>query len=97
MFKRLFFASLGLGAGVVLGAMAVRKAEEARQRMTPAHLAGVAGARAGSLRERVDVALAAGREASLAKEAELRAVYRVHTAPSHGPADAPGAGPVPRG
>jgi hypothetical protein len=88
MFKRLFFAMLGLGAGVVLGGMAVRKAEEARQRMTPANLAGAATARAGSLRERIDVALAAGREASLDKEAELRAVYRVRSNPDL-PFDAP--------
>jgi hypothetical protein len=88
MFKRLFFAMLGLGAGVVLGGMAVRKAEEARQKMTPAHLATAAGARAGSLRERIDIALAAGREASLAKEAELRAVYRVHANPDQ-PFDPP--------
>jgi hypothetical protein len=30
MFKRLFFAMLGLGAGVTLGGWAVRKAEEAQ-------------------------------------------------------------------
>jgi hypothetical protein len=81
MFKRLFFSMLGLGAGVVLGGMAVRKAEEARQRLTPAHLSGVAVDRAGGLKDRIDAALAAGREASLSKEAELRAVYRVRSIP----------------
>jgi hypothetical protein len=81
MFKRLFFAMVGLGAGVTLGAVAVRKAEEARQKMTPGHLASAAGARAGGLRERIDIALAAGREAALAKEAELRAVYRSKSLP----------------
>ncbi len=81
MFKRLFFAMIGLGAGVTLGAVAVRKAEQARQKMTPAHLASAAGARAGGLRERMELALAAGREASLAKEAELRAVYRSKSIP----------------
>jgi hypothetical protein len=81
MFKRLFFAMIGLGAGVTIGAIAVRKAEEARQRLTPARLASSAVDRAGGLRERIDAALAAGREASLAKEAELRAVYRVRGVP----------------
>jgi hypothetical protein len=81
MFKRLFFAMIGLGAGVTLGIWAVRKAEEAQQKLTPGHLAGVAGARAGSMRERIDLALAAGREAALAKESELRAVYRVRGVP----------------
>jgi hypothetical protein len=82
VFKRLFFAMLGLGGGLVLGAMAVRKAEEARRKMTPAHLADVAGQRAVGLRDRIDLALAAGREAALAKEAELRAVYRVRDVPT---------------
>lgn len=85
MFKRLFFASIGLGVGVTLGAVAVRKAERARQRMTPSQLAANAEARAGSLRERLDLALAAGREASAAKEAELRAIYRVRSAPELDP------------
>ena len=80
MFKRLFFALLGLGTGVVLGAALVRRAEQARQRLTPAALASAAGERAGSFRDRVDVALAAGREAALAKEAELRSVYKVRPA-----------------
>jgi hypothetical protein len=81
MFKRLFFAMIGLGAGVTLGIWAVRKAEEAQRKLTPGHIAGVAGARAGSLRERIDIALAQGREAAVAKEAELRAVYRVRDVP----------------
>jgi hypothetical protein len=81
MFKRLFFAMIGLGAGVTLGIWAVRKAEEAQRKLTPGHIAGVAGARAGSLRERIDIALAQGREAATAKEAELRAVYRVREVP----------------
>lgn len=89
MFKRLFYASVGLGAGVTLGIWAVRKAEEAQKKMTPSHLAGVAGARAGTLRERMDIALAAGRQAAVEKEAELRAVYRVRDVPTDVPTHAP--------
>lgn len=85
MFKRAFFAMVGLGAGVALGVAATRKAEQVRQRMAPAQLAEAAGARAGSLRERLEVALAAGREAALAKEAELRATYHVRSVPELDP------------
>lgn len=80
MFKRLFFALLGLGAGVVLGVAVVRRAEQARQRLSPAGIAGAASERASSFRERLDVALAAGREAALEKEAELRSLYKVRPA-----------------
>jgi hypothetical protein len=82
MFKRMFFAMVGLGAGVTLGIWVVRKADEAQRRMTPAHLASSASMRAGSLRERIDLALAQGRQAALDKEAELRAVYRVRNVPT---------------
>jgi hypothetical protein len=85
VFKRLFFLLLGLGAGAVLGVAAVRKAEEARQRLAPANLASAAGQRAGTLKERIDLALATGREAALAKEAELRSVYQVRPSETGGP------------
>jgi hypothetical protein len=82
VFKRLFFALLGLGAGLALGVTAVRKLEEAQRRLTPEHLAGAAGARASGLQERITAALAEGRAAARAKEAELRGVYRVSAPPS---------------
>jgi hypothetical protein len=77
MFKRLFFATLGLGAGVALGVYAVRKVEQAQQRFTPEHLAASAGERAQVFSDRMRAAIAEGRAAATAKEAELRAVYRV--------------------
>ena len=79
MFKRLFFALLGLGAGMTLGVYAVRKVESARARLSPQHLASTAGTRAGATRGRLTTALETGRAAAAAKEAELRAVYRVQT------------------
>ena len=80
MFKRLFSALLGLGAGVTLGIYAIRKVESARVRLSPQHLATSAGTRAGATRGRLAAAVEVGRAAAVAKEAELRAVYRVHEA-----------------
>jgi hypothetical protein len=85
MFKRLFFAALGLGAGVALGIYAVRKVEEAQQRLTPDSLAASAGERAQLFTARMRDAIAEGRAAAAAKEAELRAVYRVQEQPSPAP------------
>lgn len=82
MFKRLFFAAVGLGAGVALGVYAVRKVEQTQRRLSPEHLAATAGARAESVGSRVRSALDAGRAAAAAKEAELRAVYRVGAPPA---------------
>lgn len=75
--RRLFFVLIGLGAGVTLGIWAVRKVEETSRRLRPDALAASAGARAGSFGERMRGAVAAGRAAAAAKEAELRTVYRV--------------------
>jgi hypothetical protein len=77
MFKRLFFATVGLGAGVALGVWAVRKIDEAQAKLTPDHAARVTAARAAGVRARLAGALEAGRFAAAQKEAELRAVYRV--------------------
>ncbi|HVM15143.1 MAG TPA: hypothetical protein VM287_12565 [Egibacteraceae bacterium] len=77
MFKRMFFAAVGLGAGVALGVYVVRKVEDAQRRMSPEALAASAGARAGSASARVREALEAGRAAAAAREAELRAAYGV--------------------
>ena len=75
MFKRAFFALVGLGAGVALGGYAVRRVERARASLTPRRLAGAAGQRAGGLRERMAAAIEAGKAAAAAREAELRAVH----------------------
>jgi hypothetical protein len=80
MFKRLFFALLGLGAGVTLGGWAVRKVERTTAKLSPDELARTASVRAGALGARMSDAMTAGRAAAAARESELRAVYRT-TAP----------------
>ncbi|HVL98417.1 MAG TPA: hypothetical protein VM324_03910 [Egibacteraceae bacterium] len=77
MLRRVFFTAAGLGAGVALGIYAVRKVERTQQRLRPEAIAASAGDRAGALGSRVREALAAGRAAAAAREAELRAAYRV--------------------
>lgn len=77
MFKRAFFVTVGLGAGVAIGVWAVRKIEETQRKLTPEHAAHVAAERADGVRARIADAMAAGRRAAAEKEAELRAVYRV--------------------
>ena len=81
MFKRLFFAMLGLGAGVALGIWAVRKIDETRAKMSPQGVADSAASTAASFKERMDVAVAEGRKAAQEKESELRGVYRVNPQP----------------
>lgn len=76
MFKRLFFALLGLGAGVALGVYAIRKIEDTQRKLSPDHIAGATAARVGSFSERLSAAVDSGRRAAADKEAELRAVYR---------------------
>lgn len=76
MFKRLFFALLGLGAGVTLGAWAVRKVERTTRSLAPDELARTASVRAGALGGRLSEAIAEGRAVAAAREAELRAEYR---------------------
>jgi hypothetical protein len=75
--RRAFFMLIGLGAGVTLGIWAVRKVEETSRRLRPDALAAAAGERAGSLGARLRAALAEGRAAAEAKEAELRTIYRM--------------------
>ena len=81
MFKRLFFTAVGLGAGVAIGVVAVRKVERAQRALRPDNLAASAAARAGGVRGRLATAIEQGREAAQAKESELRAVYRATSAP----------------
>ena len=76
MFKRLFFAMLGLGAGVALGVAVSRKVSRTQQALRPDNLAASAVARAGGARGRLAQAIEDGRQAAQEKEAELRAVYR---------------------
>jgi len=72
MFKRLFFAAVGLGAGVALGVYAVRKVEAAQRALQPDQLAAAAGRRASAIGDRIAEAMAAGRAAAAEREAELR-------------------------
>jgi hypothetical protein len=81
MFKRLFFLSLGLGAGVAVGVIVSRKVAKTQQALRPDNLAASAVARAGGARGRLAQAIEQGRAAAEQKEAELRAVYRATGAP----------------
>ena len=75
MFSRMFFAVVGLGAGVAVGVWTIRKLESASQHLAPDALAARAGRRASDLGERLNAALEAGRQAAEAHEAQLRAEY----------------------
>lgn len=79
MFKRIFFMFLGLGLGLLLGAFVVKRMDEASRAVAPGNLASQAGRAAGTLADRFRVAVDEGRAAMAAKEAELRAEYRVPT------------------
>jgi hypothetical protein len=83
MFKRLFFALLGIGAGVVIGGWAIRKVEDTQRRLRPDALASSAAERAASWGDRLRSAVAQGRAAATAKESELRAIYRVEHQSDH--------------
>jgi len=84
VFTRLFFGMIGLGAGVALGVYAVRQVEATQRRLGPEALANAAATRAGNTRGRLSLAIDQVRAAAAAKEAELRAVYRVHSPPDAG-------------
>jgi hypothetical protein len=71
----MFFAAVGLGAGVAVGVWAIRKVERTGRQLAPDALMARAGERAGGLGERLSYALEAGRQAAEAKEAELRDQY----------------------
>ena len=75
MIRRLFLLTVGLGAGLAIGVWAVRKVETTTRRLRPDTLAASAADRAGSLADRLRLALEEGRAAAAAKEAELRGVY----------------------
>lgn len=76
MFKRLFFAMLGLGAGVFIGVVVVRKAQRTQAKLSPGALGAAATERAGATGSRWRAALTEGRRVAAEREAELRAVYR---------------------
>ncbi|HSJ46243.1 MAG TPA: hypothetical protein VK923_16325 [Euzebyales bacterium] len=75
MFSRMFFAVVGLGAGVAVGMWAIRKVERAGQRLTPDALVSRAGERASGFGARLAEAIDVGRRAAEQREAELRTQY----------------------
>jgi hypothetical protein len=75
MFSRMFFAVVGLGAGVALGVWTIRKIEAAGQQLSPDALVSRAGERASGLGLRLNEALEVGRAAAQEREAELRAEF----------------------
>ncbi len=75
MVRRLFVLTVGVGAGLAIGVWAVRKVEDTSRRLRPEALAASAADRAAGLGDRLRVAVAQGRAAAAAKEAELRGVY----------------------
>lgn len=77
MIRRPFYAMLGLGAGIALGIIGMRRLQEAQRKLSPQALVRGAGERAGSLRERVTLAITEARAAAAEKEAELRGLYKV--------------------
>jgi len=72
MFKRLFWALIGIGLGAVIGMAVVRWAGQTKQRYAPPNLAREAAGRFAGLRDRVRDAIEAGAEEMVVREAELR-------------------------
>lgn|GEM_PF-1701389 len=79
MIRRLFWALLGLGLGLVLGMRVVRFVDQTTDRARPTTLARDAGRTAGSWQARVSDAVAVGREAAAEREAAMRARWGVPT------------------
>ncbi len=75
--KRLFSLTVGLGAGVALGAWIVRRLEDARRAVTPSSLAGQAGKAAGSFANRFEEVRARARVEAAREEARLREQFGV--------------------
>lgn len=75
MLSRMFFAVVGLGAGIALGVWTIRKIEWASEQLAPDALASRAGQRASGATARLAEAVDVGRAAAQAREAELRAMY----------------------
>ena len=72
MFSRMFFAAVGLGAGVAVGIWTLRKLERTAQQLSPDALAARAGERASGLGARLQSGVEGGRVAGEQKEAKRR-------------------------
>lgn len=79
MIRRLFWALLGLGAGVMVGARVVRQVDRVTEAAKPGAVAERTGRRVGGFQARLGHALAAGRDHARQRERELRAAYAVPT------------------
>ncbi|HEX9889095.1 MAG TPA: hypothetical protein VGA69_06430 [Nitriliruptorales bacterium] len=77
MFKRLFLIVFGLGLGLVVGAIVMRRIDQAAQAVSPNNLAGQAGRAAATLGSRLRAAWAETKVAAAEKEAELRSEFNV--------------------
>ncbi len=80
MLKRIFLLFFGLGLGLFVGAMVMRRLDEAADAVAPGNLAQQAGRAAGSFAGRLREAWAETQVAAHEREAELRAEYNVPSA-----------------
>lgn len=71
--RRLFWTTLGIGLGAVVGITAVRWAGRTKQRLSPPNLAREASSAGSAFAERFRDAVEEGRIAMEEREAELRA------------------------
>jgi len=71
MFKRLFWFAVGIGFGVGLAALLMRRVERVVQRSTPPELAHRAGSSVTALLSDIRDALREGAEAMRVREAEI--------------------------
>ena len=70
--RRIFWVTVGLGAGAVIGLAVARWAGQTKAKYAPPNLARGAGGKLDQLRARLQDALAEGAEEMALREAELR-------------------------
>lgn len=75
----IFLTLFGLGIGLAIGAILMRRVDQAAAKVAPENLADQAARYAASLGERFREAVAEGSQAAAETEAELRARYGVPT------------------
>jgi hypothetical protein len=77
MIRRMFWALLGLGFGLVLGMRVLRKLDRITEAVKPGAVAERTGRKVGSTSSRLRTALEAGRDHAQLRETELRQRYGV--------------------
>ncbi|MBW3578305.1 MAG: hypothetical protein KY462_11320 [Actinobacteria bacterium] len=75
----IFLTLFGLGIGIVVGAIVMRRVDRAAARVSPRAMSQRAGDATSAWRRRLRTAIAAGAAAATEKEAELRHRYGVLT------------------